>query len=234
MTTRQRAGAADGAARTKPQWEPAPPDAHRRWLEGKSLEELEAKEQAGRALYPDTIIRRNPTKPTGLEEVHVMLQVPMLAETLRARVMALDWARRQLDLDKRPTIAEATSYLGEFDFNNMLVICQLSLCIFDAEPLEDGTHPRYMAYDDLLRGHPADSLKELDEKLHHYQKLESPRLDEVDEKSFWQVVAAMARCGNATPLAVIGGEGQLSFIATMAARLHSFQTEQSGSPSTRT
>jgi hypothetical protein len=227
MVKSKSADAADGAARTEPQWKPAPPDAVARWLKGKTLEELEAVEQQGRALYPDTIKRYNTAKKGQIEEISVLLRVPTTTEQVRSRVGALDQAKKLCRLDKRPTLAEAEGLLGASYFDNLDTIQLLSLCILDAEPL-DGAHPRYMLPEDLDRMHPRGALLEIYERLNHYTALEDPRLGEVTEEQFHHVVAAIARCGNLSPLLVIGGSGRDSFIVSMASRLASSQTPPSG------
>jgi hypothetical protein len=234
MTKRGSAGAADGAARETPQWRPAASDAIERWLSSSTLEELELREQGGRAMYPETLKRRNPAAPGKLEEIEVLLRVPNVLEQARSRVMSLDWAKELLELDRRPTIEEAQASLGEVYWDSLDTICLLSLCIFDAEPLGD-EHPRYMMNPrDLVQGHPHSALSDIKERLDHYFELESPRLDQVGEKEFHLVVNAIAKAGNAGPLVVIAGSAQASFITTMAVRLQPYLTEQSGSPSSET
>lgn len=227
MNQQRRAEAADGAAKTEPQWTPSPPEAVAKWLEGKTLAELDAVELAGRALYPETLKRYNTAKRGAVEEIAIMLRVPTTLEQARSRVAALEQVQKICRLDKRPTMAEAEAILGSTYFDNLDTVQLLSLCILDAEPL-DGVHPRYMFADDLDRCHPRGSLLEVFERLNHYSSLEDPRIGEVTEDQFNQVVAAIARIGNLSPLLVIDGSARDNFMITMARRLVIFQTPQSG------
>lgn len=235
MSTRHSARAAGGAARTEPQWNPVPPEAHAKWLEGKSLAELEAAAvQHERALYSEVILRKNPHKPGELLESRVRLQVPTALEHTRARIMALDMAQELLNWKERPTEAQAIEYLGQNNWISTETICLLSLALLDHDALPNGEYPLYMSAENLAAAHPRESLQAMATKLDEYSRLESPRLDVLAEEDFWTVVGSIAKRGDVLPLNAIAGSALPSFITTMASRLQSFRTEQSGSPSTET
>jgi hypothetical protein len=224
--TSNGSGATAGAARTSPQWEPAPPDTVEQWLSGKSPAEFAAIEQDGRAMYPESLLRRNP-KSGNLDEVKVMLRVPTTIEQMRSRMNALDWLHRLAKLDKRPTKEEAEAIWGAEYFDNLDTVFLLELCILDVAPMGDGTHPQYMTAEFLDKMHPRSALHAIFERLNFYQAIEDPRVHTLTEDQFAQTVAAIARHRNLSPLVVIDGRAHGSFVVSMADRLSSLLTPAS-------
>jgi hypothetical protein len=223
MSSKTGAASAAGASGSKElQWEPSPPKEVEDWLAGKTSVDFDAIEEGGRALYPDIIRRRDP-KTGELQQVHIMLRVPNHIETMRARIKALDWCQRELKLPTRPTKEDAERIFGADYFDELDTLFILEKAIRDKDPVGGG-HPQYMVAEDLVKLHPKTSIIDVFQRVSFYQKIEDPRLPELEEGQFMQVVAGIARARNCGPLVVIDGRAQTSFIVSMAVRLQSFLT----------
>ena len=211
-----------------PQWEPSPPEAIQRWLDGKTPADFDAIEVEGRTYYPETIRRRNP-QGEGLQEVKVLMHTPNNIELMRARVDALDLCARLTGRKTRPTRDEAIAVFGAQYFDDIDTICLLSYCLHDADPLNAGkdkpaAYPRYMLPEYLDRYHPRAALHDVYARLSFYQAIEDPRVHELDEDEFVQTIHAIAKARNLSPLVVIDGRAHDSYIVSMAVRLSSYLT----------
>ncbi len=215
---------ADEGSNKEPQWVASPPERIGKWLEGKTPADFNALEQDGRVLYPDAILRRD-TKADRLLEVAVLLRVPTVSETVRARISALDWVAELSGAKTRPTKEQAEALIGGNYFDDLDTICLLEHCIVDIEPLPDGTNPKYMTAKFLEKMHPKTSLHDVYARLSFYQAVEDPRIHDLTEEQFIQSVAAIARVRNVSPLVAIDGRAHGSFIVSMAERLSTLLTQ---------
>lgn len=217
-------GAAAGASNKEPQWVASPPERIGKWLEGKTPADFNALEQDGRVLYPDVIMKRD-TKSDRLMETPVLLRVPTVSETVRARISALDWVAKLSGAKTRPTKEQAESLIGGNYFDDLDTICLLEHSICDVEPLADGTNPKYMTAHFLEKMHPKTSLHDVYARLSFYQAVEDPRIHDLTEDQFIQAVAAIAKARNVSPLVAIDGRAHGSFIVSMAERLSNLLTQ---------
>jgi hypothetical protein len=198
------------------------------WLSGKDPAELDILELNGRALYPESIKRRNKKHRDVIESVAVRLRVPSTIDKANARIDALAWAQKIAKLPHRPTVPEAEATLGGAYFNELDDKCLLARCIFEHEP----PHDPYLLAEFLDEVHEHASLLELWDRLSFWQSWEDVRVGELDEQKFLTIVAAIDRVRNLGPLVAIAGSARDSCVISMAVRLQSFLTPKSSSPST--
>lgn len=202
------------------------------WFEGKSLEQIDVLEHEGRALYPETIKRRNP-KTRALEVVPVRLRIPNTREKVAARKLALRWAQKQLgDMAPKPLDVEGVQkLLGANYWSHIDNVCLLSLCTFEpAAP-----HAQF-GLPDYLDSFPPASLYELFDRLNYWADQEDPRINEsvLTPEAVLVVAKAIAKGGHIGPLHAIDGAAQSTFVRIMAELLTNSPTRKSSSPSPET
>lgn len=198
------------------------------WLEGKSLEELEVVEAGGRELYRETL--RKVVKGNALE-VPVLFRVPNIAEKAKSKGDALRLARKWLGIgnDAPPlTIASTVALIGETYYSHIENLCLLSYAIRDPDFEESKKdYPRHMLPDYLDAHYPTPTLYDALERLDWYAIREDPRLTEWSEDRFVEIIRAIDKRRNLTPLAAIAGRSRESFVLSMASRLASYLTPKS-------
>jgi hypothetical protein len=205
------------------------------WFAGKSEAELDVIEVGHRALYSDSVKKRDRKVPGKLQEVPVRLRVPNSRDKAMARLDALSWAKKLMSeagykAPERLTIEDAQAVLGAVYFDELDTKCLIARCTREHEP----PHEQYMLYEMLDTLHEHASLMDLWDRLCFYQELEDVRVSELTEEQLLAVVAAIDGVRNLSPLVVIAGSARDSCIVTMACRLQSYLKRSSCSPSTAT
>jgi hypothetical protein len=195
-----------------PEWKPI--SAAGRWFANKDAAALDMLERDGRFYYDDCVERVEPG--TGeRKEIRVRVGAPTHHEKMKARIDALDIVKRLAKLSSRPTMEEAEKLIGSGYFDQVDTICLLARCIRDHD---DPAH-QYMTPEDLDHYHSAGSLSALWERLNWYANREDPQLEEVDETTFWDMLRAIDKRRDCSPLLVIAGRARDTFIVSMASRL---------------
>lgn len=209
-----------------------PPDAPS-WLRGKSIEELEAFEHGERVLIPEALRRRGPKGEEIL--VPVALRVPTEHERAQARIDAIRFVqelRKKAGGPQPPieTVEQAQAAVGADVFENFDTFAIL------ARALREPKAPHGPAYtlDVLVGSFQPSALFDLYFRLDFYSRLYNPRIEELDDESFWAAVSEVARVRNLGPLAVIAGSAQNAFILRSIVELSNCRTRLSSSPSSET
>lgn len=181
----------------------------REWLQGKTVEDLEVVEQAGRLLFPEVLRRRT---PKGYEEEKVRLRVPRPLEITQARVEAIAMASKyKIDREKDSDLFE------EYE-----TICRLSKAIREyAEP-----HGQAYTAEQLLSGYDSVCLQDLWQRVDVYQKMIDPRITDVDADDVINAARGIAHTMSLSPLAAIAGSELDSCIITMACMLVNCLTQR--------
>jgi hypothetical protein len=169
-------------------------------LRGKSWAELEAIEAAdGRLLFADSIKRKR--KDGTLEEVPIKLRVLRKDERRKARAEARKWAEKEgLDTERDAKL-----------FDDLDTVCILARAIRDSkEP-----HDQHMMAEELERSYDMRSLEELWSRYQVYEDLTDPRVNVLDDATFWAAVGACCRARNILPLTALGSLAQNDCILRM-------------------
>jgi hypothetical protein len=204
-----------------------------KWLEGRSLEDLEVIELDGEALYPDSIPRFN-WGTRKIEETPVYLRVHGGQDRIiaRQRVIA-DLAPRSKSKTGETlitTIEQARTTFGADVVEHAEAVHLLALSL---RRREDPKLP-LMAAQDLEKVLSTVAVDVTLAKIEHWRATFDQRISEAqlsDPKVFWPCVAAIAKRGDLGPLVVIAGPAQPSFIIRMAVELQGYRTASSSQPS---
>jgi hypothetical protein len=81
---------------------------------------------------------------------------------------------------------------------------------------------------------PRGSLYDLLERVAVYARIEDPRIGEVDDDTFLEMLKAIGRVKHLGPLAAIAGPERDTCVLRMAVELLRFRTSQSSAPSSET
>lgn len=199
------------------------------WLKGKRLEDLEIVEHGGRRLYPDELKRRRKDDPTELEVVPVLIRPPTTQDKAMARLDALAWAHRlarengRKDLPKGLTIKEAEAIFGAAYFDELDTKCIVARCVHNPEP----PHDQYLLPWILDARHDHGSILDVWDRICFWHDFTDVRVQNFDADTFLEVIAALDRVGNVSPLVGFGGATRDAFVLTMARRLASSPTDKS-------
>jgi len=170
-------------------------------LGGATWAELEVvRHGSGRLLFPDKLRRRN--ERGEVIEIPVRVWVPNAGDHVEARLAARVWfaSKKGLDPDRDKDL-----------FDEMEQICLLARAIRTAaEP-----HPQFATHDELC-DYDEHSLHDIQERVNVYKELVDPRVQVVDDATFWSTVAAVARRSTLLPLTGIAGRAQSSFLLRLA------------------
>jgi hypothetical protein len=197
------------------------------WLRGKTIDELHAIEHNGRVLFPEALRRRD--EKGRIIETPCLVAIPTDAERAMGRLDAV--ARVATITKKKPTtIEDARALIGADVFENLDTFGILARCILEPTP----PHGRAYLLDVLVETFPPSTLFELYGRLDMLAKLWSPQLDELTEERFWTLVVQIAKVRNLSPLAGIGGLGQVTCVLRMAQTLYDLRTRRHFSPSNET
>lgn len=209
----------------------APSNAVADWFAGKDPAELEVLEYeiGNQRLYPDSLKRRCRADRTKFEEVKVRIRVPTSRDKALAKLDALVWARElagevsgMRDLPPTFTIKDAEAYLGAFYFDELDTKCIVARCTHEWE----APHGQYMLPQMLDKHHEHASILDVWDRLLFWNEHQDVRHGELTEQQFIQVLAAIDRVRNVSPLAAIGGSARDSCIVSMAVQLRSFLMRQ--------
>lgn len=191
----------------------------RDWLKGKTIEDLNVIEFGGRLLFPDKILKAR--KGGGFDEVPVMVRVPRMPETAKARAECVELCRK-LKLDREKDADQ---------FEELDLLCQLSYAL----RAKDEPHPQFMPVEELIgrldpktgesTGFDVASLHDVWGRSDVYRKLIDPRIVNPSVEDVLTAADAMARTRNISPLPAIAGADVDSFVITMAVLLTNFRTE---------
>lgn len=179
---------------------------------------LEAKEFDGRLHFPDALQVKQ--AEGGLKEIPVLVRVPRFDERARCRVEARKWCT-EVGVDAEKDV----HLLEHFD-----TFCLLARAIRDAKNPKE----QHATAKDLVATYEVKSLLAVWDRVNHFDRLLDPRVHELDEAQFWQLVEQIARRRNLGPLVAIAGDAQDSFVTRMAVLLSSSRKASSSSPSNET
>jgi hypothetical protein len=216
---------ADERGAGPPDWQSGDPG----FLAGKTETDLDVMEHEGRAAVLEHVRRRDP-KTHAVQNVPVRVWPPTHLEKVKARIEALGWLQQIAKLSSRPTWKEAEELVGHEYIDQLDTVCLLARCARD----EDAPEHQHMHYEDLDRHYGRASLLELWERVGAHAAEQDPRITELDEDRFWELLLAIDKMKSVLPLVVLGGDERDSFVLTMASRLASSRKRSSSSPSTET
>jgi len=230
-----KSGSAAAPAR-KPQWQES--NAIAEWFAGKRPEDLDIVEFGEQRLYPDSLKRRSTKDPDKLVEARVRIRPPTSRDKALARVDALVWAReivaervsRSAQLPDLFTIEQAESYLGRVYFDELDTKCIVARCTHEWEP----PHDQYLLPEFLDKAHDSASIMDLWDRMNFWHSFCDVRVSNLSEEATLQVLAAIDRVRNVSPLVAIAGGARDNFIVSMAGQLLSLRTPKSSSGSTTT
>jgi len=170
-------------------------------LLGKDWGDLEVLEQDGRLLFPEHLYKRQ--SGGGFKAIPVLMRVLREPEIRQARLKAREIFEREgmrLPDDR-------------VQFDNLEVICQLSLAMMDPDKPDTQWDP----FPESLEQHyDRESLQQLYTKLEHLCRVVDPSPDQISEGEMIALVAKIVRERDISPLAVYGPGAQNSFILSMA------------------
>ena len=212
-----------GAA-TPPEWRPGDPG----WLAGKTEGDLDIIEHEGRAAVLESIRRKDP-KTGETQNVPVRVWPPTHQEKIKARIEALEWLQRLAKLQVRPSWEEANKLVGDY-IDQLDTVCLLARCCRDY----DAPEHQHMHFEDFDRYYGRASLLELWERIGAHASEQDPRIGQLDESRFWDLVAAIDKMKSVLPLVVLAGDERDSFVLTMASQLANSRKHSSSLPSTAT
>lgn len=191
----------------------------RRWLNGKTLEDLDVIEFGGRLLFPDKILKVR--RGGKFDEIEVAVRIPREPEIATARVEAVRlFKARGLD---RKDDADL--------FEQLDVFCKLALAIRTRKP----PHPQFLPVEELIgrtnpetgetTGFDATSLFDLWQRIETYRTMCDPRITEPTVEDVLIAADGIARTRTISPLVAIAGPELDSFIVSMGSLLSNYRTE---------
>lgn len=199
------------------------------FFQGKTIEDLAAIECGGRVLIPDAL--RQVNAKGEVVEHKVLVRVPTPGERARARIDAVQLVaeRNPKQMGRDPekwTIDKAKSVVGAEVFDDMDTYAIVARSLFEPQ-VKDGKPQQAYLLGVLYDGFGQRSVFDMWDRINLYVDMFDPRLDTVDEGLFWGGVEAIAKAQNLSPLAVIGGSAQSTFIVRMASELSNFRKASS-------
>ncbi len=184
-------------------------------LIGKSWEELEVLEVAGRLLFPEKILRR--TKSGMCEEIPVLIQIPRSHELRKARVEARRIAKKD-GLDPK---------LDRDLIDELETVCTLSHAIRNTKPPD---HEPWEPFPRTLEEkYDKSSLAQIWAKIDALTRVVDPAPDSISQDEMIALASAIAKERNLGPLFVYGSGAQTTFVVTMADLLVSSLASKSSS-----
>lgn len=199
-----------------------------KWARGRSLAELEATVLDDEPLFDGVITRFNFDKKSR-EEIPVLLRIPAGLEIAAARVEALTYMQK-LAGRSGWTWEDAHKFFGPVNVEHIENLHILAIAI----RRRSDPKRQYMTPAMLDKMHPNTALAQVFEQLGRLKRDSDMRLnvEEVqDERSFWGMVAAIAKSGGLGPLVVTDTLGGERFTICMAQRLYEYRTAQLSPPS---
>lgn len=204
------------------------------WFAGKTLEELNAIEVAGRVLIPDAL---NKIGPKGEPiSVPVLVRVPSEGERARGRMEAIKLVAerylKQMGRDpEKHTVERARIVIGAEVFEDLDTYAIVAQSLF--EPRVDAGKPTpAFLLSVLYDSYPKSSIFDIYDRIEFYAKLFNPRMDNLSDEQFWGCVEAIARVRNLSPLVGISGSEQTGCITRMAVELSNSRKLKFSLPST--
>lgn len=200
------------------------------WLAGKRPEDLDLVEVGGRRLYPDTLKRRSLDDPSVLEVVPVLIRAPSSEDKVLARLDALEWARNMaqghglaVDLPASLTIAQAEALLGQSYFDELDTKCLVARCTFSPSP----PHDQYLLPQILDKRHDHASVLDLWDRITFWYDFGDVRARDLDDDAMIDILSAIDKVRNTTPLLAIAGSARDSLVVSMASQLVALRTAKS-------
>jgi hypothetical protein len=196
------------------------------WAKGKTLAELEVVVDDNVPCFAD-VIERYDFDSKKLVEHKVYFRVPPMTELAIAKAESLRALAKIAERDPKTFDMEAAARVfgtGHVEHRENLHVLARAL------RKRRDAREAYMTPENLELCHPVAALWTAMAKLAHFRTLQDMRITEEgvkDERTFWALVAAMAKRGNLSPLVAIDGPGQDSFLLSMAVRLIEFRTKPS-------
>ena len=170
-------------------------------LLGKSWGELVVLEQDDRLLFPETISKRQ--KDGSFKSIPVLMRVLREPELRQARRDA-----RKIFNDEGMELPADQRY-----FDNLEVMCQLSLALMDPDQPNVQWDP---IPGSLEKHYDRESLQQAYAKLEHLCRVVDPSPDTISEGEMIALLAAIVRERDISPLAVYAPGAQNSFLVFMA------------------
>ena len=207
-----------------------PPLSLAEWLAGKSFEDLHAIEHAGTLLFPDALHTRGPDG--GERLVPVTVRVPSKTDRALARIDAIQHVReiaRKTGADVR-TVEQAQAAIGHEVFDDIDTYAIVARATREPE----APFGQFMLLPLLMESYTPATVFDIYDRITFYAQLLDPRLPELTDADFWDAVAAVGRRRNTSPLVVMSGGAQSSFVVRMAETLSAYRLQQPSSPSSAT
>ena len=182
-----------------------------KWLEGKSMEDLDIVEAGNRLLFADSIKRLGPKGQ--LVEEQIRVRVPRQLEIVKARAEAKALAEKyKIDREKDEDL-----------FSRIDDLCLL------AQAIREFNEPHGQAYtaEQYLNSYDPTSLDDLRGRLTVYTDMANPCITELTPEAVVDAAVAIASKKNISPLADIDGQEHGSFIVSMATMLTGFLIQSS-------
>lgn len=199
-----------------------------RWLDGMSLEQMNAIEHARQLLVPDafTFYGRD-AQP---REDPILIRAPRDRDFDRATIVAISLVAKEMPSKSTTKIEnkrQAEDAIGEQRFDWLHTCCLVSACSHDPEisPQLDTKKlpPPYMEPVLLIETYLPPTIRDVWGHMDHLTKLLDPQLVDLDENTIWWAVDKIAQTETASPLAVMPVPTQLDFLIRVCKELRAYR-----------
>jgi hypothetical protein len=186
------------------------------WLKGKTPEDFAIIEHCGRLLWPIKLQRLKSDKKVSEEPAYLQVLDPLdLMDAKQAAARLFD--ARKFDKDDE-------RYKDMWAMLEMYA--QVAIALRDNEANVDGTHYQKHSVDILLDSKATSisyaEVRRLHSMLDIFSKFEDPRLDQMTVEEVMELVYAIAKARNLSPLVGIAGSAVDTFVMSMADLLMRF------------
>lgn len=195
-----------------------------KWIEGKTLAELEGVLYGTTILVPDALRFRLPDG--SIRHDPVLIRVPGIPDLMQARFDAIAYIAK---LAKNPAITDmkaAVEAVGQTYFQQIDSYAICAICTHERTTPGDGYDlpPRFMLLDLFLCTYLGDVIEDLLDHMGLLKKMIAPRLEHLTEAQFWEVCGAIATKGNLSPLGDMREDTWQGFLVDACARLWPHRT----------
>jgi len=208
-----------------------------RWVEGRTLDELDAIAYGATILVPDQLRFRLPKSAGGgVRNDPVLIRVPGIHDLVAARRDAIDYVRRAFKNPDILTMDDAVKAVGHTYFQQIDNYAIVALCTHErAQPgAGDELPQQFMLLDLFFKTYLGDVIEDVLDHMGLLKKIISPRFQKLTEGLFWDVCAAIATKGNLSPLGDMSEDTWQGYLVETSTRLWALRTQSFSSSSSKT
>lgn len=208
-----------------------------KWIEGMTLDELDAVLYGSTLLVPDNLRFRLPKSAGGGVRLDpVLIRAPGMRDLVGAKNDAIRFVAREFKNPEIKMMDDAIRAVGRTYFEQLDNYAIAARCTHErSKPGEGDDLPQqFMLYELFMATYLPDVADDILDHMAIIKKVVSPRFGSLSEGRFWEVCGAIATKGNLSPLGDMSEDMWQGYLLETSTRLWQLRTQSSSFTSTKT